>query len=522
MLKSFFSDHKKTIFSAAVTVGFFSLASRALGLLRDRLLAFTFGAGEILDSYYAAFRVPDLVFNLLVLGALSAAFIPVFCEYLTRHGKEGAFKLTNSILNLLALAILLVSAVIFIFAQPLMNVIAPGFNADQKQLTASLTRIMLLSPLFFGISNIFSGILNSFKRFLVYSLAPCLYNFGIISGVILFSPRFGIKGVALGVVLGAFLHMAVQTPNVFKLGFRYRPILSLKEKGIKTITKLMVPRTLGLAAQQINLWVITAIASTLAAGSVAVFNLANNLQYFPVGIFGLSFATAAFPHLSLAASKNDLKEFKIRFSETFRQILFFIVPVSGTMLLLRAQIVRLILGTGKFDWEDTILTYKCLGYFCLGIFALGLVPLLAKAFYSLKDTKTPVVISLLTMGINIGLSLWLSKVLQVAGLALAFALSSILNLFLLSLILEKRVGVLKDKKIFYFVLKIIGATVAMGLAVQGVKYLIAPWVNMQTGVGVLAQTLGASLAGGVVYLGFGFLLKCEEVKLIKKFLPQRK
>ncbi len=522
MLKSFFSDHKKTIFSAAVTVGFFSLASRALGLFRDRLLASTFGAGETLDTYYAAFRIPDLIFNLLVLGALSAAFIPVFCEYLTKYKKEGAFRLANSMLNLLALAILFASCAIFIFAKPLMSAIAPGFSDSQKQLTAQLTRIMLISPLFFGISNIFSGILNSFKRFLVYSIAPCLYNFGIILGVIVFAPWLGIKGVALGVVLGAFLHMAIQAPNVFRLGFRYKPILSLKEKGIRTVAKLMVPRTIGLAAQQINLWVITIIASMLTVGSVAVFNLANNLQYFPIGIFGVAFATAAFPHLSLAASRNNIKEFKIRFSQTFRQILFFIVPVSGAMLLLRAQIVRLILGTGKFDWEDTVLTYKCLGYFCLGIFALGLVPLLAKAFYSLKDTRTPVVISLLTMGVNVGLSIWLSRVLEVAGLALAFALAGILNLLLLLLILRKRMGDLEDQKTLSTTLKIIGATVVMGLAIQGSKYLIAPWVNMQTGVGVLAQTLGAALAGLLVYLGLGFLLKVDEVKVVKKFLPWRR
>lgn len=519
MLKSFFSDHKKTIFSAAATVGFFTLASRALGLIRDRLLASTFGAGETLDAYYAAFRIPDLIFNLLVLGALSAAFIPVFCEYLTKYKEEGAFRLANSMLNLLALAILFISAIIFVFAQPLMNVIAPGFQDSQKQLTASLTRIMLLSPLFFGISNIFSGILNSFKRFLIYSLAPCLYNFGIILGVIAFTPRLGIRGVALGVVLGAFLHMIVQAPGVFRLGYRYKFILSLKEKGVRTIAKLMVPRAIGAAAQQINLWVITIIASMLTAGSVAVFNLANNLQYFPIGIFGASFAAAAFPHLSLAASQNNIKEFKDRFSETFRQILFFIVPTSAAMFLLRAQIVRLILGTGKFDWEDTILTYKCLGYFCLGIFALGLIPFLARAFYSLKDTRTPVLTGLVSMGVNIGLCIWLSKTLEVAGLALAFALAGILNMLLLLLILRKRMGDMGDQKTSYTVLKIVGATVFMGLAIQGTKYLIAPWVNMQTGVGVLAQTLGAALLGAVVYLGLGFLLKCEEVKIVKKFLP---
>ncbi|MCK5357856.1 MAG: murein biosynthesis integral membrane protein MurJ, partial [Elusimicrobiales bacterium] len=399
-----------------------------MGIFRDRILASEFGAGDILDIYYTAFRVPDLIFNLLVLGALSAGFIPIFVNLL--KGKKTRIKglvfgskhkeawyLANNILNILLLSVAVLSVFGIIFAPALIKVLAPGFSLSKQALTADLTRIMFLSPILLGISSILGGVLQSFKRFFIYSLAPILYNIGIIVGALFFAPLWGIYGLAWGVVLGALLHMLIQLPAVIKLGFRYRLIIDFKNKQVREIGRLMIPRTMSLAISQINLLVITIIASTLASGSIAVFNFANNLQSFPIGIFGISFAVAAFPTISAIAF--DKPKLINNFSKVIRQILFFIVPATVLLLTLRAQIIRVILGTGQFNWEDTLLTIHTLGFFTLSLFAQASIPLLARVFYARHNSLTPFYIGLSSALVNLILSLVLVRILGVAGLALA-------------------------------------------------------------------------------------------------------
>lgn len=507
---------RKTIFSGAVILGGASFISRILGVIRDRIFASTFGAGDSLDAYYAAFRIPDLIFNLLILGALSSAFVPIFVDYLSRNEKKEAWQITNSLLNILLLILIVISSLLFIFMDRLVFLIAPGFSEEKKEFTVFLTRVMLASPIFFGLSNIASSILCSFKNFTFYALAPIMYNLGIIFGAIFLVPKFDVLGLAIGVVFGSFLHMAVQLPKIYKLGFRYRLKIDLFHAGVKKIGKLMVPRSLGLALNQINLLAITVIASTIASGSVAVFNLANNLQSFPIGIFGISFAIASFPYLAEAVSKNNIISFRTHFSKTFSRILFFVIPLSILILLERTQIVRLILGAGKFDWEDTILTAQSLGFFSLSIFAQALIPLLARSFYSFSDTKTPVFISFIAIVVNIIAGFSFAKHLGVLGLALAFSISSFLNMILLLVILRMRAGDLNDAWIFRNCSKIIFISVITGGVVYGMLHLIAPHVDMHTFVGVFLQATGATFCGILVYFLLGWFVRCEEaIELIK-------
>ena len=318
----------KSVASAAFVITMAGLASRLLGLLRDRFLASTFGAGDILDAYYAAFRVPDLIYNLLIVGALSAAFIPVFTGLLSKEKEEEAWELTNGILNLIVFCILAFSFLFALFAPFLMRVITPGFPEEKMDMVVMFTRIMFLSPLFLGISGIFGGVLTSFKKFLIYSLAPLFYNLGIIGGIFIFVPFFGPIGLVWGVVLGALMHMLVQYPAVKHSGFKYDFILfkALKNKHVREVLRLMVPRTLGVAVTQISLTVVTIFASTLAVGSLAIFNFAQNLQSVPLGLFGISFAIAVFPTLSQYAAKENYADFVKAFSQTFRQILFLSFP----------------------------------------------------------------------------------------------------------------------------------------------------------------------------------------------------
>jgi len=543
MIKRLFNGKINSITVAAGLVAMSSLISRFLGIFRDRILAGEFGAGETLDIYYAAFRIPDLIFNLLVLGALSAGFIPIFTSLIKRESSANyreskkdeilkkfgfsnkkAWELANSVINILGISLIIFCSLGIIFAPYLMKLVTPGFSNDLQNLTVSLTRVMFLSPLLLGISSVLGGILQSFKRFFVYSLSPILYNIGIIIGALYFVPLWGIYGLAWGVVLGAGLHMLVQVPLVIKLGFRYKFSFDFKNKSVKKIGIMMIPRTLSLGITQINLLVITIIASTLASGSLTVFNFANNLQSFPIGIFGISFAVAAFPTLSAVAFQK--KELIKNFSSAIRQILFFIVPATVLLITLRAQITRVILGTGQFDWEDTILTIDTLGFFAISLFAQAIIPLLVRMFFARHNSRTPFFIGLLAAIVNVILSLWLAPKLGVAGLALAFSIASIFNFILLWLALRIEVGNMDEIKILLATIKFSVAVIACGITVQGMKLVVWPYVDMTRLWGVLTQGLVAGMFGLFIYLAVCSLLRSRELfgfwEAIKKRLPWKK
>ncbi len=507
------NGQSKTITSAAIIIGSAGLVSRLLGAFRDRVLAGSFGAGDELDIYWAAFRIPDLVFNLLVIGGLSAGFIPVFISYLHRDGGESrndAWQMASAVLNLLVLAIFAICIILAIFSPWLMKIVTPGFSGEKLALTIALTRLMFLSPIFMGISAVLGGILQSSKRFFIFSLAPIMYNFGIIFGAVFLTKIWGIYGLAAGVILGAFLHMAIQIPSVLSCGFKYKPIFNFRHEGVKRIVKLTFPRTLSLAINQIIWLGMTAIASTLGSGRLAVFNLSNNLYSFPLGIIGLSFATAAFPALSEWAVKKEWDKFSESLSFAIRQVLFFIVPASGLLIILRAQIVRVILGTGRFDWEDTILTIQTLQYFILGLFAQAIVYLLIRAFFALEDTKTPFYIGLVAAGVEILLALVLVKYLGVGGLALAISCGSFLWLILLWIFLRRKINFVAVKEIFRSGAKIVFAALLASLAAYATLYLMAPMVNMQTGLGVFFQGFVAGIFGMAIYILFGIIFRLPE------------
>lgn len=534
MIRRLFSGQINSITIAALLVALSSLVSRFLGIFRAKILANEFGAGDMIDIYYAAFRVPDLIFNLLVLGALSAGFIPILtglikdyeCKRCLFRTNEKAWSFCSDILNIISFCVIVLSLLGMFFAPWIMKLVVPGFDPEKQRLTAELTRIMFLSPIFLGISSVFGGILQSFKRFFVYSLAPIMYNIGIIIGALYFVPLWGVEGLAFGVVLGAFMHMFVQLPTVFILGFKYKPkfFIPWRDKKIKEMLVMMVPRVMSLAISQINLIVITIIASTLVSGSLTVFNFANDLQSLPVGVFGISFAIAAFPTLSGLAF--DKKKLSREFSSVFRQILFFVVPSTVLLLTLRAQIVRVIYGAGKFSWEDTILTIDTLGFFTVSLFAQATLPLLVRVFYARHNAKTPFFIGLFSVGVNIILSLFLSEKFGVSGLALAFSIASIVNFVLLWIMLHLEIGNMEEFRILVSAAKFSISAIACGLAVQGTKLLVWPYVDMTRFWGVFTQGFLSGVAGILVFIAFCSLLKSEELfdfwESLKRRLPWKK
>lgn len=536
MYNHIFNSQSRTINSAAGILAVSSLISGLLGLFRDRLLAGTFGAGNELDIYYAAFRIPDFISMILVMGAISAAIIPIFSSYLVRSRQE-AWEFFVNLLNLFLFFLIIISVILIIFVPQILSLIVPGFSGEKKELTITLTRIMFLSPIFLGISNTISGVLRVFRRFLITSIAPIMYNLGIIFGILFFVPWLGLNGLAWGVVFGGFLHFFIQLPILLKTGFKPKIILNFSHPGfIKTI-KLTLPRALGLAAGQINLIVITAIGSTLAAGSIAVFNLANNLQNLPITLIAISFSTAAFPFLAVYFSKKDKEKLIQEFSSVFRQILFLIIPVSLLIFILRAQVIRVILGTGKFAWADTQLTAACLGLFSLGIITYGLSLLLSKTFYALHNTKIPALITLFTIAVNIGLCflfIWLlgfknpfqnfliafldlQKIKDnlVIGLPLALSISGIFQLFLLLIFLYKKIGDFRIKEILKSLGKILIASTLLVSVALVCRQIVANFVNMQTFWGIFWQTAISGLAGILAYILGALILKSPEIKRLR-------
>lgn len=497
----------------AIIIAAASLASRLLGLFRDRILASEFGAGATLDTYYAAFRIPDLIFNLLILGALSSAFIPVFSELIFKDEKK-AWKMVNNFLNSVLVALIAFMVVVFVFAPWIMKVATPGFNTVQLDQVTLLTRIMLLSPLFMAVSSIIGGVLNSFGRFFVYSLAPILYNIGIICGALYLSPILGISGLAWGVVIGAFAHMLVQVPTFIKVGFRPKAVFDWRDKYFLKIVKLMVPVTIGLALVQINLLVDNLIGSTLENGSIAIINLATNLISMPVGLIGISFAVSVFPVLSYAHAQKKDDVFILNFTETFKMMLYLLMPAMVLMLVFRAHIVRLVLGAGLFDVNNTIWTARTFGYLALGLVAQGLVPFLARTFYATGDTKTPVKIVFVAFVINAIGSILFTKLipLRVVGLALAGVIASFANLFFLLVLLKERFRDIDMNEIFMTSGKYLIFSVFSGVFAYFTLYYVDPYFYTLSTIGLLGQTSIAAFVGIFVYLALSALFKVPEAQ----------
>ena len=522
MIKKILDHSSNSITGAAIIISGTSLINKFVGLARDRILAGNFGAGPITDAYYTAFKIPDLIYNLLVVGALTAGFIPVFTRlYYKNSNKEDAWNLSNNILNILAVALLFFAILGILFASPIAKLIAPGLDVNTQILAGKFIRIMFLSPLFLGISMVFGGILQSLKKFVLYSIAPIFYNLGIIFGILVLVPLFGIEFLAWGVVLGAFTHCLIQYIAAKNAGWTYKSIFKPKDKNTLLIGKLMIPRTLALAISNVNTIIITAIASLLPAGAIATYNYANNLQWVPIGIVGIPFALAVFPTLSEKSAQKDFLGFSKNISSTARQILFLIIPLSVIFMLLRAQIVRVVLGSGEFDWNATIRAADALAFFSLGLFAQALVPLFVRGFYALENTKTPFLISLFTETVNIILAFILFKPLGVAGLALAASVSTVLNLALLITYLRKIVKRLNGMELLASFWKIMLSALLMALTIQILKYPLAKIFSLQYFGGVFAQGLIAGGAGLLVYSLVCFALKLPEFMALKDSLQKR-
>lgn len=489
------------IAAGAIILGLFGLVSRVLGLIRDRLLASTFGAGEILDAYYAAFRVPDFIFNIIVLGALSAGFIPVFSE-LYEKNKDQAWKFSQAILIMVSVGLVVLCSALFVGMDKLMLFIAPGFTTESRELAAQLSRVMLLSPLLLGIGSVFGGILQSFKRFFAYALAPVFYNLGIIVGIVLFVPSLGIIGLAWGVVLGAFAHLFLQLVVARAAGWHWMWLLPWRTAGLGELLALMGPRTLSIALNEATLFIVTSIGSGLALGSLTLFNFAHNLAHVPIGLFGVSFAVASFPALSTAIAQGRLKRFRRLFDNTISSLLVFLIPTVIVLALFNREIVQLLLGSGQFDASATAQTGLLLLALTGHMVSQSLIPTYTRAYYAQRNTWYPLISAAFAMVLNAWLAYVLTRSHGVIGLALSLSVSS--SVQWLALLFGPR------KKAMYLALHVVRISVAqslfggllMLLTMSLLRFVVRFYLPEQTRLELVAFSLTTIFVGMAVYLVF--------------------
>lgn len=514
-----------TVGSAAFVLVLMVFVSRVLGLFRDRLLSGYFVPDE-LGVYFAAFRLPNLLFELLVMGAITSAFIPVFTKYVTYERQEVAWRLASTLINLSAVVLVAVSLPILVWTEAFSRLLAPGFSADQVRLMASFTRFMIIFQVFpLLIGNFFTGILQSYNLFLVPATAPVLYNLGIIVGIAAFSPILGLWAPVVGVAIGAFLFVAIQLPLLARVGYRHSLVANPKQAGVAEVARLMGPRTVGLAASQIDATVDLVLASLLGARMVTIFNFAQHLQQLPVGLFGMTIAQAALPQLAKMSARADREEFRQTIISAVHQILFFVLPISVLFAVLRIPVVRLVFGADRFDWEATVLTGMTLSAFSVSLFAQAITHVLARGFYALYDTKTPVSVGVVSVILNAGLSAYfvLAARLPVWSLGLSTSIASIANGALLLFFLDRRVGRFSRVKLIVPVAKMAVAALATGMALYVPLKLLDQLVFDTTRTFGLLMLTGVS--GGIglaTYFFLSWVLGIEEVDSIFRLIKRLK
>lgn len=393
-IKTVLRKQSHSLHEAAFFLGFFSIVSQLLGLLRDRLFAHYLGASGALDVYYAAFRIPDFLYVSVASLISITVVIPFLSKYINEDATDKAKQFLNSLFTAYVALYSALFLVVVLLMPYLMQVVAPGFDVSQKEQAVFFSRLLLITPLLMGISNLFGSVAQFYKKFLVFSLSPILYNLGILCGLIFLYPRFGIVGVVIGVIIGSFLHLFIQAVVVFEHRLLPRFTLAIDFTQLLSVYKMSVPRMLGLLFGGTILTIfLTALASDMATGSISVFNFALNIASVPVGAIGFSYAVAAFPQLVLFWNKKEKTEYFVLFEKTLRNLIFFLIPLTVLAVVLRAQIVRLLLGSGSFDWSATLRTAAVFAALSFSIFPQSVVLLVVRAYYAQGQTRRPVLVN---------------------------------------------------------------------------------------------------------------------------------
>jgi putative peptidoglycan lipid II flippase len=491
---------------SAGVIGIATMGSRVLGLARDQVLAYLFGAGMEMDAFNVAFRIPNLLRDLFAEGAMSAAFVPTFTRRLTLHGKPSAWSLGNQVVTALVIVTGVLVALGIVFARPLVTAYAESYASipGKLELTVSLTRVMLPVLALVAVAAACMGMLNSLQRFFVPALSPAMFNVAtIICAIALVPvmPAWGlprIMAIAIGTLLGGIGQIALQWPVLRREGFRYRPLLNIQDEGLREVLILMGPGTIGLAAVQINLFVNTMLA-TSEPGAVSWLNYAFRVMYLPIGLFGVSIATATLPAISRHAAHDDRRAMRGTIANSLIMMMMLNVPATLGLIALASPIVALLFERGSFHAADTAATAGALRFYAPGLLGYSAVKLAVPSFYALHESRTPVIVSALTVVVNLILNLTLVRVLGYRGLALGTALTALLNAGVLLWLLRTRLSGLDGARVARAFLKIVAAAVVMAVA----AVWIDRWVYLALPYGILLRRLisvTAAIGGGVLTL----------------------
>jgi putative peptidoglycan lipid II flippase len=506
---------------AAGVVGTATLLSRILGFVRDVMVAWFFGAGLAADAFFVAFRIPNLLRRLFAEGSLTVSFIPVFTECLQKRGQEEAFKLARSAWWLLAI-ILAIVTVLGILSSPLVvKIVAPGFcgSPEKYDLTVLLMRIMFPYIFFIGLVAVAMGILNALGHFAAPALAPVLLNVAMIGSLLIISPHLEqpSAGLAIGVLIGGGLQLALQVPFLIQKGYRVFVRSPLLHPALKRVGLLMIWSAFGAAVYQINTLVGTLLASFLKEGSVSYLYYADRLVQFPLGVFAIALSTAVLPSLSRQAAASDMEGLRESFSYALKLVFFITIPAMTGLIILREPIVRLLFERGAFDPVATRMTADALLYFAIGLWAFSGVRIVVATFYAIQDARTPVKIAVLSVLANLAFSVVLMGPMHHGGLALATSLASAVNLVLLSRALRKRLGRIGARDILESVLRSTASAIVMGGAIAAVGLWAAPRCGKSPWY-LLTWVSGSMVAGAILYGGCACLFKCRELFAVADFV----
>ncbi len=532
---TFLNKEFNGINEAALLLGGFAFLSQLLGLIRDRTLASTIGPGPTLDIYYAAFRIPDFLYISIASLASVTVLLPFLIDRMRGDdGKEKAKKFLNNVFSAYMLFMVVVSFLVAMLMPLLVKYIAPGFSASQTHSLIITSRIMLLSPIFIGLSNLIGSVTQLFKNFFIFSLSPIFYNIGILFGILFLFPNFGVYGLALGVILGAVMHLLVQVPVVVNYGLFPKAIRKINWKEIFDVMKLSLPRTLALSFNSLAFMVLIAMASELKAGSISLFTFSYNLQSVPVGIIGISYSVAAFPILVKSFSNKDMDKFINHIIGAAKQIIFWTLPIITLIIVLRAQIVRVVLGANAFSWSDTRLTAAAIALFIISLTSQSLVLLFVRGYYAAAKTKKPLIINMLSSVMVIVFAYislyvfknypdtldWLEKVLRVKGvkgtmmfaLPLSYALGSLLNFFLIWIFFKKDFIKSSESMLWKTFFEVLLGALTMGMAAYVSLNFFSSVFDINTFIGILMQGLVSGIIG--IIMGVLVLLVFRNKELL--------
>ena len=496
------------------------MTSRILGLVRDQVLASMFGAGNAMDAFNVAFRIPNLVRDLFAEGAMSAAFVPVFMRQLTIGGKASAWRLGNNVINALLLVTGVVVILGIVFARPLIGAFAADYASvsGKLELTVLLTRIMLPFLTLVAIAAALMGMLNSLHLFFIPALAPAMFNVATIVCALTLVPvmaRAGwppITAIAIGTLVGGLAQLSLQWPVLRRQGFRYEPVLNWREEGLRRVLLMMGPGTIGLAATQVNVFVNTVLATGEGTGAVSWLNYAFRLMYLPTGLFGVSIATATVPAVSRHAARSDNVAVRGTLAEGLSLMLVMNVPATVGLIVLATPIVRVIFERRAFLPSDTAATAAALQFYAVGLLGYSVVRIASPAFYALGDSRTPVRISIAAVIANAGLNLALVRVLGYRGLALGTSVAALFNAGALIWFLHRRLDGLDDRRVLSSFARIIVASLVMGMAAVAIDRALTAWIPGNAFVVQAARLFVTILSALLVLALAAHVLKIREFR----------